>query len=93
MASRYQIEDTQGNVFRPITLGTKNVFAFRPGPLEGEEIYPLANAFPADGTIQGFAPALQDPNEDLENRPLELTIRSPLPALRDRPRRPRRLDG
>jgi hypothetical protein len=78
MAQRYQIEDTQGNVFRPIRLGPKNVFAFRPVPLAGEQVYPLLNTPAADGTIQGSMLLFKIPNADLENRPLVFQIRSPI---------------
>jgi hypothetical protein len=78
MAQRYQIEDTQGNVFRPITLGPKNVFAFRATALAGEQVYPLQNTAAAESTTQGSLLLFRIPNADLENRPLEFTIRSPV---------------
>jgi hypothetical protein len=79
MAQRFQIEDTQGHIFRPVTMGPRNVFSYRPGRLESEQIYPLSNTVASEGTIQGSMLLFKIPNEDLENRPLELTIRSPRP--------------
>jgi hypothetical protein len=79
MAQRYEIEDTQGNRFHPIAMGRQNVFAYRSGPLAGNEIYPPASTPAAESTIQGSLLLFKIPNADLENRPLELRIRSPLP--------------
>lgn len=79
MASRYQIVDTQGNVFRPIPVGPKNVFVFRRGRLGANDVFPLANTPAADSTTQGALLLFRIPNADLENRPLEFQIRSPLP--------------
>jgi hypothetical protein len=77
MASRYQIVDTQGNVFRPIPVGPRNVFVFRPGSLGGDTVYPLDNTAAADSTTQGALLIFRIPNADLENRPLEFQVRSP----------------
>ena len=37
----YSIKDTQGNVYKPVAMGPKNVFAYRPAVLQPKDILPL----------------------------------------------------
>jgi hypothetical protein len=76
-ASDYAITDTQGTVFRPVTLGADNLYAYRPGTLGPKGIVPVADSAPAEGPIQGSLLLFKIPFANLENRPLELEIKSP----------------
>jgi hypothetical protein len=76
-ASDYAITDTQGTVFRPLPLAADNLFAYRPGTLDPKGIIPVADSAPAEGPIQGSLLLFKIPFANLENRPLELEIRSP----------------
>ena len=40
----YSIKDTQGNVYKPIAMGPKNVFAYRPAVLQPKDVLPLPTA-------------------------------------------------
>jgi hypothetical protein len=76
-ADRYVIRDTQGNEFRPVTMGTKNVFAYRQGQqVPGEGVLPLPDSPPGQNSIQGSMLLFKIPVADFENRPLELEISS-----------------
>ena len=76
-SSRFTIEDTMGNEFRPVPLEDDNVFAYRAGPLAQGACIPepgsLAAASPTNGALLVFKLPLQA----LENRPLQLIIESP----------------
>ena len=40
----YSIRDTQGNIYRPIAMGPKNVFVYRPVVLQPKDILPYPTA-------------------------------------------------
>ena len=40
----YSIKDTQGNVYKPIAMGPKNVFAYRPAVLQPKDLLPLPSS-------------------------------------------------
>jgi hypothetical protein len=64
-------------VFRPVPLAAVNLFAYRPGTLGPKGIIPIADTAPAEGPIQGSLLLFKIPFANLENRPLELEIKSP----------------
>ena len=76
-ASTFEIEDTQGNTFEPLPLDEENIFAYKPDPLGGQDCMPeegtLARSAPTNGALLVFELPLQS----LENRPLQLIIKSP----------------
>jgi hypothetical protein len=76
-ASAYSIKDTQGNVYKPVAMGPKNVFAYRPATLQPKDILPLPSSAAAEGTIQGSMLLFKIPVANFQNRPLELQIPSP----------------
>jgi hypothetical protein len=76
-AGDYTITDTEGTVFRPVPLAAVNLFAYRPGTLGPKGIIPIADTAPAEGPIQGSLLLFKIPFANLENRPLELEIKSP----------------
>ena len=73
----YSIKDTQGNVYKPIAMGPKNVFAYRPAVLQPKDILPLPSSPAAENTIQGSMLLFKIPVANFQNRPLELSIPPP----------------
>ena len=73
----YSIRDTQGNVYKPIAMGPKNVFAYRPAVLQPKDILPLPSSAAAENTIQGAMLLFKIPVANFQNRPLELLIPPP----------------
>ena len=73
----YSIKDTQDNVYKPITMGPKNVFAYRPAVLQPKDVLPLPGTAAAEGTIQGSMLLFKIPVANFQNRPLELEIPPP----------------
>jgi hypothetical protein len=76
-ATDYTITDTQDTRFRPVPLGADNVFAYRGGTLQPKDVLPAPDSPAGQGTIQGSLLLFKIPTTNLENRPLELSIRSP----------------
>jgi hypothetical protein len=76
-ATEYEITDTQGTRFRPLPLGADNVFAYRGGAVPPNSLLPVPDSPAAEGTIQGALLLFKIPTRNLENRPLELSIRNP----------------
>jgi len=73
----YSIKDTQSNVYKPIAMGPKNVFAYRPAVLQPKDILPLPSSPAAENTIQGSMLLFKIPVANFQNRPLELSIPPP----------------
>jgi hypothetical protein len=73
----YSIKDTQGNVYKPIAMGPKNVFAYRPAVLQPKDLLPLPSSPAAENTIQGSMLLFKIPVANFQNRPLELQIPPP----------------
>jgi hypothetical protein len=73
----YSIKDTQGNVYKPIAMGPKNVFAYRPAVLQPKDILPLPSSAAAENTIQGAMLLFKIPVANFQNRPLVLEIPEP----------------
>jgi hypothetical protein len=73
----YSIRDTQGNVYRPIPMGPKNVFAYRPVVLQPKDVLPFPDSAAGENTIQGAMLLFKIPVANFQNRPLELLIPAP----------------
>jgi hypothetical protein len=77
-ATDYVITDTQGNKYRPLGFAPTNVFAYRGGgTLQPKQILPDPDSPSGQGSIQGALLLFKIPVRNLENRPLELAIRTP----------------
>jgi hypothetical protein len=75
-AREFEVEDTQGRVFEPVSVGS-NPFAYRPVEVPPDETLP-AHGSPADASpIGGSMVLFKLTLEALANRPLELLIKSP----------------
>jgi hypothetical protein len=73
----YSIKDTQDNVYKPISMGPKNVFAYRPAVLQPADVLPLPSTAAAENTIQGSMVLFKIPVANFQNRPLVLEIPAP----------------
>ena len=73
----YSIRDTQGNIYRPIAMGPKNVFVYRPAVLQPKDVLPFADSPAGANTIQGAMLLFKIPVANFQNRPLELLIPPP----------------
>jgi hypothetical protein len=73
----YSIKDTQGNEYKPVAMGPKNVFAYRRAVLQPKDILPLPSSAAAENTIQGSMLLFKIPVANFQNRPLELQIPPP----------------
>jgi hypothetical protein len=76
-ARDFVMSDTQGNQWRPVAIATDNLFAYRPTTLNPTDILPTAGSAAAESTIQGALLLFKVPFEDLQNRPLVLTVTDP----------------
>jgi hypothetical protein len=76
-ATEYAITDTQNTKFRPVQFGPDNVFAYRGGTIGPHGLIPVPDSPPAETTIQGSLLLFKIPTQNLENRPLEFSIRAP----------------
>jgi hypothetical protein len=72
--SDFTITDTQNNTFRPVPLGSQNVFAYRAHTLQPGELIPLVDSAAATDPIQGSLILFKLQTDSLQNRPLKLTI-------------------
>ncbi len=73
-ADQYAIKDTQGTIFRPITMGKDNLYAYRGGTVGPHQLIPVPDTTAAQSTIQGSLLLFKIPVKNFENRPLELEI-------------------
>ena len=73
----YSIRDTQGNIYRPIAMGPKNVFVYRPAVLQPKDVLPFPDSPAGANTIQGAMLLFKIPVANFQNRPLELRIPPP----------------
>jgi hypothetical protein len=76
-ASRFTIEDTEGNQYKPIPLPADNVFAYRATELKHGACLPEPGSLAAASPTNGALLIYKLPLEALENRPLQLIIESP----------------
>ena len=77
-AERFSIDDTRGNEFEP--LESDNVFAYRPETVAGKGYIPNPERLQAYAGTQGSLLLFKIPTASLDNRPLELRIKSPTDA-------------
>jgi hypothetical protein len=70
-----QIEDTQGEIFKPLTLGPANQYAYRSfEPIPARETYPVLDSPGFDTPSRGALLLFKLTLSALNNRPLELKI-------------------
>jgi hypothetical protein len=74
-ARELSVEDTQGNEFEPVE--SENTFAYRPVEIPGQGFLPNPEELQAQSGAGGSLLLFKIPNASLDNRPLELTVKSP----------------
>ena len=76
-ASNYTIRDTEGNVFRPVSLGRFNPFRYTTDPVPPQGVAPHPDSVAGENTsIAGRELLFRLKRETLDNRPLTMTIQS-----------------
>lgn len=81
-ATKFELHDTQENVYDPIRLGRENVFAYRASTVPKAAAYksglnPSPDSAASEGPTQGALLLFKVPRQTLDNRPLELIISPP----------------
>jgi hypothetical protein len=72
-ANRWEIHDTQENIYRPIAVDTDvNPFVFEPVDVPPKTVIPLASSAAGQGPTQGLLLLFKLKVDTLQNRPLEL---------------------
>lgn len=74
-ARTFEVEDTEGNAFEPVE--SENVFAYEPEVVPARGFVPNQERLQAYTGTQGALLLFQLPLSSLDNRPLELAIKSP----------------
>ena len=83
-ASNFEIEDTQGNKFKPLPLPPDNVWAYKAKSLKPETCIPATGSLASSGPTTGSLLVFRLPIQTLENRPLDLRITAPQNAAGER---------
>jgi hypothetical protein len=73
-ASRFYIEDSQGNRFTPQVLARSNPYAYQAGPVPPQNCMPRTGTLAALGPTSGALLLFELPLANTENRPLTLHI-------------------
>jgi hypothetical protein len=76
-ASRFEIEDTQDDVFTPVRQAPSNHFTYQPRVLPGGQVIPGPDSVAGEGVIQGSLVLFKLPLTTLDNRPLEFVVTDP----------------
>jgi hypothetical protein len=84
-ASRFFIEDTQGERFEPEGLAADNPFAYHGGNVVPENCEPARGSLAQQGPTSGAMLLFELPLAATENRPLELHIEGPFDATTGKP--------
>jgi hypothetical protein len=72
-ANRWEIHDTQENIYRPIPVDTNvNPWVYEAGTVPPRTVWPLPDSAPGQGPTQGLLLLFKVTTESLQNRPLEL---------------------
>jgi hypothetical protein len=77
-ATQFDITDTLGNVFTPVSIDLKsNDFGYNPVSLPSKSLLPNVDAIAAQNSIGGELLLFKMPRQTLDNRPLELKVHDP----------------
>jgi hypothetical protein len=72
-ASRWEIHDTQENVYRPVSVDAeKNPFVYEAVDVPPKTVLPLSTSAAGQGPVQGSLLLFKLKIDSLQNRPLEL---------------------
>lgn len=84
-ASRFYIEDSQGNRFTPQGLARTNPYAYQGGPVPPQNCMPRTGSLAELGPASGALLLFELPLANTENRPLTLHIQGPSNAKTGQP--------
>jgi hypothetical protein len=84
-ASRFYIEDTQGNRFEPEGQSEENPFAYHGGAVDPANCEPQRGSLAQQGPTSGAMLLFELPLAATENRPLELHIEGPFDPAEGKP--------
>jgi hypothetical protein len=73
-ASKFEIEDSQGNTYEPLPLPQANLFAYRARPLAKKDCIPTKGSTADTAPIAGAVFVFRLPVQATENRPLEFRV-------------------
>lgn len=73
----FELEDSQGNTFRPVELPEENDFAYHPRELGQDDCIPEDGSVAQQGPLTAAMVLFELPLTATENRPLELIIKGP----------------
>ena len=77
-ATEFEIEDTEGDVYKPIEIDTKvNPFAYLPQTLGPEQVMPHPDSAQEFDSTAGAMLLFKLPLTGYQNRPLEFRVKSP----------------
>lgn len=76
-ASTFDISDTRGNVYKPVPIGTDNVYAYHASLVRGNGQIPDISSVAGTSPIGGAELLFKLPVASLDNRPLVLHITQP----------------
>jgi hypothetical protein len=75
-ADDFSISDTEGDVYRPVTLGTDNLFAYHGGIVPPNGQLPVPDTVASNNpSVNGALVLFKVPNSAFNNRPLILRVR------------------
>lgn len=80
-AEVFELADQQGGVFEPVEIGPGNPFRYDRSPIPPNGYAPAPDTVARQlGSIGGMLQLFKVPRQALDNRPVELRIRSVVPA-------------
>jgi hypothetical protein len=71
------LEDTEGNIYRPIVPNSTNLFAYRGGEVPGNGVLPEPDTIAGEGATQGALLLFKLKLISLSNRPIDIKIVNP----------------
>lgn len=77
LAEDFAIRDSQENIYRPLEIAPVNAFAYRPGVVQRDEIFPDPNSVAGERSPNGGLLLFKVRRLSFDNRPLELVIDAP----------------
>jgi hypothetical protein len=77
-ATEFEIEDTEGDVYKPVAIDTKaNPFAYLPQTLGPDEVMPAPDSTQEFDSTNGSMLLFKLPLTGYQNRPLEFRVKAP----------------
>ena len=84
-STRFYVEDSQGNKFRPVGLSQDNPFAYQGGTVPAKNCEPRKGSVAQQAATSGAMLLFELPQATTENRPLKLHIEGPFDPAEGKP--------